>query len=145
MIMQKVRVDHHKISWELWHRAGELGNALANHNIGTAYLIGRGVVRSPWASNNRGGCKENLMQAIWIKHWSTIWLRWGVDTMNLWGWFNKCTRMEWDDYAKAYQTYLCEIKSDDRDKAAAYSDEFVFVYYEWFEAIRVSSFWIFTK
>ena len=32
-----------------------------------------------------------------------------------------------DDYAKAlqaYQAYLSEIKSDDRDKAAAFSDDF---------------------
>ena len=36
-----------------------------------------------------------------------------------------------DDYAKAlkaYQAYLSEIKSDDRDKAAAFSDKFK--YYE---------------
>jgi len=36
-----------------------------------------------------------------------------------------------DDYAKAlksYQAYLAEIKSDDRDKAVAYSDEYK--YYE---------------
>jgi len=32
-----------------------------------------------------------------------------------------------DDYAKAlkaYRAYLAEIKSDDRDKAAVYSDEY---------------------
>ena len=36
-----------------------------------------------------------------------------------------------DDYAKAlqaYQAYLVEIKSDDRDKAAAFSDSYK--YYE---------------
>ena len=38
-----------------------------------------------------------------------------------------------DDYAKAlqaYQAYLDEIKSDDRDEAAAYSDRYK--YYEWY-------------
>ena len=35
-----------------------------------------------------------------------------------------------DDYAKAlqaYQAYLDEIKSDDRDKAAAYSEKYKYI------------------
>ena len=46
-----------------------------------------------------------------------------------------------DDYAKAlqaYQAYLGEVKSDDRDKAAAYDEQYK--YYEWCNAIRDSLF-----
>ena len=141
--------DHAK-ALELWHRAGKLGNALANHNIGTAYMFGRGVevVRDKkkathyWelaamegevhARHNLGVSERKAgNHGRALKHFM-IAARSGdnkslktIKEMYKDGYATK------DDYAKAlqaYQAYLDEIKSDDRDKAAAFSDNYK--YYE---------------
>ena len=129
---------------ELWHRAGELGCAYAYHNIGCKYMIGEGVERDVktgehyWklaamggddiARNNLGILEkkdENMDRALKhfmisagigytdsLKHIHELFTR---------GYVTK------DDYMKAlqlYQTYLGEIRSDQRDKAAAVHEEF---------------------
>ena len=129
---------------ELWHRAGELGYAMAYSNIGYTYETGRGVevdkkkVLHYWelgamrgcvvARNNLGVielCEGNMDRAL--KHY-IITVEGGdiksldaIKRMYLKGDATK------DDYSKAlqlYQTYLGEIKSVQRDKAAAFSDEY---------------------
>ena len=132
---------------ELWHRAGELGNANAYCCIGNAYMAAQGVERDMkkakhyWelaAMNGdvearynlgfnegqagignkdralkhfmiaaTGGCVESLekMKELYLK--------------------TKGRLVTKDDYTKAlrsYQAYLHEIKSDQRDEAAALND-----------------------
>ena len=133
---------------ELWHRAGELGYATAYYNIGNANFNGLGVERdmkkathyyelaairgSVNARHNLGNAElraGNIDRAM--KHFMIA-----VESGS-----NKSLKMikqlyskgyaTKDDYAnalRAYQAYLKEIKSDDRDKAAAYSDKYK--YYE---------------
>ena len=129
---------------ELYLRAGELGYTKAYNSIGVAYDNGEGVERNKkkaWhyyelaamrgnacARHNLGvseAIKGNMDRAI--KHF-VIAVEFGYDkslrnVKQLYtdGYATK------DDYAKAlrvYQAYLGEIKSDQRDKAAAFSDRF---------------------
>ena len=129
---------------ELWQRSGKLGGAFANHNIGYAYYSGRGVERNKKkavhyfelaaiggnveARNNLGSIEVlagNTGRAL--KHFM-IAVESGCDkslkavqVLFLGGQATK------DDYTKAlraYQAYFAEIKSDQRDKAAAFSDEY---------------------
>ena len=134
---------------ELYRRAAELGNASSYHNIGHAYLDGRGVERGErkathyWELAAIGGdvrarhdlgvfeCINagNINKAL--KHFmiavgsgSNESLK-KIKQLYLDGYATK------DDYAKAlkaYQTYQSEIKSVQRDKAAAYDQ--LFKYYE---------------
>ena len=135
-------------SLELWHRAGELGNAVSYHNVGDVYFNGEGVERNEKKAghyfelaamggdiNGRHnlGCAEansgNYDRAL--KHFM-IAVEGGdheslkqIKQMYTNG---DATR---DEYAKAletYQAYLAEIKSDDRDTAAASDD--LYKYYE---------------
>ena len=133
---------------ELWHRAGELGCAEAYHNIGNAYWYGRGVERDEkkaihyWELAAIGG-HENARHNLGlhesnrgnfgraIKHYMIAVE--GGDNASL----KQIKQMYTngnatkDDYAKAlqaYQAYLDEVKSDDRDKAAEYDE--IYKYYE---------------
>ena len=133
---------------ELWHQAGELGCTKAYYSIGIAYCNGNGVERDEkkathyWelaamggdenARHNLGAYENNAGNfGRAIKHYM-IAVGCG-DNLSL----NKIKQLyskgnaTKDDYAKslkAYQAYLDDIKSDDRDKAAAFSDDFK--YYE---------------
>ena len=129
---------------ELWHQSAELGYTKAYNNIGIAYQQGFGVERDEkkaihytelaamggdiYARHNLGcseANKSNYDRAL--KHFM-IAVKGGhngslkaIKQLYING---RATR---DDYAKAlqaYQAYLVEIKSDDRDKAAAFSDNY---------------------
>ena len=132
----------------LWHRAAELGYVGAYHDIGYAYSSGRGVVRDKKKvqhfyelaamggdvhARHNLGCFEcnagNYDRAL--KHFM-IAVEFGNNgsLKNIKHFYmnGHATR---DDYAKAlkaYQAYLEDIKSDQRDKAAEYSDRYK--YYE---------------
>ena len=133
---------------ELFQRAGELvGHAGAYANIGNAYFGGRGVevdkkkAINKWELAAMGGdvqarhnlgCEEevqgNMNRAI--KHW-IIAVRSG-NTCSLDAIKDLCTvgQATKEDYSKAlqaYQAYLKEIKSAQRDRAAA--DDYNFRYY----------------
>ena len=135
-------------AFELWNRAGELGSADAYCNIGLAYQCGQGVDvdkkkalyyyelaamgGDEFARHDLGETevKEGNMDRA-LKHFM-IAARDGehdslknIKTMYKNGYTTK------DDYAKAlrsYQAYLGEIKSEQRDKAAAFHDDYK--YYE---------------
>lgn len=134
----------YKKALELWHRSGELGNAEAYYNIGSAYISGNGVEKDEKKANHYyekaaiGGdsyARYNLGNAELrtgnmdraLKHYM-IAAGFGykpslnvIENMFKKGYTTK------DDFAKAlrsYQEYLGEIKSDQRDKAAAYSDQY---------------------
>jgi len=131
---------------ELYHRAAELGYVNAYHSIGCAYEHGdgggvevdmkksqhytelaaiRGEVIARWNLGNREGSAGNADRAM--KHF-IIAVRGGSDESlkmikDLYsnGFAGK------EDYMKAlqsYQAYLDEIKSDQRDKAAAADEKY---------------------
>ena len=129
---------------ELWHRAAELGDSKAYCSIGVTYDIGEGVEidkkkamhyyeLSAFMGNATARCnlgnKEvyagNIDRAL--KH-HMIAARSG-DSKSL-----KCIKTLYsngdatkEDYTKAlqvYQAYLSEIKSPQRDKAAAFSEHY---------------------
>ena len=133
---------------ELWHRAAELGNANSYCSIGYAYFNGEGVARDEKkakhyyelaamggdepARHNLGVFERNegnlekvlkhLMIAAGSGNHDSLKT---IQRMCSKGYVTK------DDYSKslqAYQSYLAEIKSDDRDKAAACNDRYK--YYE---------------
>ena len=133
---------------ELYHRAAELGNVDSYHNIGNAYFDGRGVERDEkkamhyWglaaiggntkASHNLGILEkrgEHYDRAL--KHFMIAVGGGYNDSLKMIQQMYKDGYATKDDYANAlhaYQAYLDEIKSDQRDKAAAFSDSYK--YYE---------------
>ena len=129
---------------ELWHRAAKLGHVGAYYNIGCAYHGGNGVERDEkktrhyWelaamgghvnARRNLGaleGRAGNMDQSL--KHYMiAAGMGCTVSLENIKLMFMNGQAMK-DDYAKAlrsYQANLVDIKSAQRDEAAAYSDEY---------------------
>ena len=138
--------DHTK-ALELWHRAAELGNVTAYFKIGCNYVNGQGVDRDMKKAEHyyelaaMGGDIDSrlLLGALEqnagnidraIKHY-TIGVRGGdngsliqIEYLSLDG------RATKDDYTKAlrsYQEYLNEVKSTQRDAAAAANDEYKYI------------------
>ena len=128
---------------ELWHRAGDLGNAGAYADIGLAYSLGEGVKEDKKkakhycelaviegdavARHELGGDEEragNKDRAL--KHWM-ITARDGVsasleDIKRMYK-EGHATKEDYATSLRAYQEYLDEIKSDHRDEAAAYDED----------------------
>jgi len=129
--------DHTK-AFELWHRAAELGHAMAYSNIGYAYSNGQGVEvdqkkaiqyyelaamggnevarHNLGNSETRAGNSDRALRHYMIATRSghSISLN-NIKQMYTYGFVTK------EDYTKAlqsYQEYLGEIKSAQRDKAA---------------------------
>jgi len=129
---------------ELSHRAGELGCANAYYNIGSAYQNGQGVevdkkkaqhyyelaaMRGDvHARNSMGYMDYNKGDAERaLKHWM-IAVEGGINlSLEAIKFLYSKGYAAKDDYSKAlrlYQEYLCEIKSDQRDEAAAATEDF---------------------
>ena len=129
---------------ELWHRAAELGHAGSYCSIGYAYDNGIGVDIDKKkakhyyelaaiggvneARDNLGNMEggEGNKQDRALKHYM-IAVR-GGDSESLKGinMLYSAGHATKEDYTKAlqsYQTYMDEIKSSQRDKAAAYNEE----------------------
>ena len=124
---------------ELWHRAAELGNAAANYAIGNAYLTGDGVevdekkAMHYWelaamrgsvdARHNFGVTEEN--KGNWdraLKHYMIAVKDGGSDSLkNIKIMYEEghATKDVYNEALKCYQAYVDEIKSDQRDEAAA--------------------------
>ena len=129
--------DHTK-ALELWHRAAELGHAEAYSNIGYAHEHGEGVevdkkkaihyyeraaMRGDEIARENLGNEEikagNFDRAL--KHYM-IATKGGADSLKKIQHLYSNGHATRDDYTKAlrlYQEYLSEIKSVQRDKAAA--------------------------
>ena len=129
---------------ELWHRAGELGSADAYYGMGNAYLNGNGVeidkkkakhyfevaaIRGNANSRFVLGFEEhkagNMERAL--KHFIIANKGGHGDCLKIIKLMYKNGSATKDDYAKAlraYQAYLDEIKSDQRDEAAAAKEEY---------------------
>ena len=136
--------QNHVKALELWHRAGELGNAQSYYAIGNVYKFGEGGVEvdekkaiyywglaaiggDPYARNNLGVIEANLNNMDRALKHCMITVRIGVsnslENIKLMFKNGDATR---DDYSKAlrsYQAHLDEIKSVQRDEAAAFKDE----------------------
>ena len=135
--------DHAK-ALELWHKAGELGNALSYYNIGNLYYFGRGVERDETkavhyyelgaiggvdrARHNLGAYEYkagNMDRAL--KHFMIAVGSGDTDALNAIQTLFMDGKATKDDYAKAlraYQANLVEIKSPQRDEAATVDDEY---------------------
>ena len=128
---------------ELYHRAGELGNAQGYNAIGIAHYRGEGVqideekarhylelaamggeAQARFNLGNKEGKAGNFDRAL--KH-HMIAVRSGfADSLKIIKELYTRGHATKEDYMKAlqlYQAYLSEIKSDQRDKAAAYNNE----------------------
>jgi len=129
---------------EFYHRAGELGFSRAYYNIGNAYRIGNGVEvdndkarhyyelaamgGDAQARHNLGVYELNADNTYKATKHYMIAVRSGcnesLDTIRKMVTIGYATK---DDYKKALescQSYLDEIKSDPRDKAAAADEEY---------------------
>ena len=137
-------LQDHAYALELWHRSAELDCALAYYAIANAYWCGESVERNERKANHYyqlaaiGGSVEarhNLGNAELragsvdraLKHYM-IAVKGGHDaSVKLIQHMHTKGHATKDDYAKAlkaYQAYLEDIKSEDRDKAAAFNDMF---------------------
>ena len=137
--------DHAK-ALELCRRAAELGNAKSYTSIGAAYYEGNGVERDETKANhyfelaalagdsisrhnlgNTEGRRGNMDRAL--KHFMIAAGSGDNDSLeNIKQLFMDGDAMK-DDYAKAlraYQANLIEIKSAQRDEAAAVRDEYTY-------------------
>jgi len=133
---------------ELYHRAAELGDSQSYYSIGNAYEFGRGVDRDEkkaihyWelaamegnvdAIFNLGvieGKAGNMDRAL--KHFMNAIVGGYADSLekvrDLYSW-GYATKEDYTKAQQAYQAYVDDIKSDQRDEAAAFKDEFK--YYE---------------
>ena len=138
--------DHNK-ALELWHQAAELGHNSSYYNTGNAYMNGRGAerdekkaihywelaamrghVKARFSLGTSEGRTGNLDRAI--KHYMIAAGSGDNDSLeNIKTMFMDGDATK-DDYAKAlraYQAYLVEIKSPQRNEAAA-TDE-IYKYY----------------
>lgn len=125
---------------ELWHRAGELGHAQSYYCIGYAYENGRGVERDEkkaihyyelaamrgdaLARHNLGAFEEdasNVDRAL--KHYK-IAIEGGSDMSleNIQALYSggRATKDDYTNALRTYQAYLDDIKSVQRDEAAAF-------------------------
>ena len=129
---------------ELWHRSAEYGCTSAYCNIGLAYQYGQGVeidkkkARHYWELAAMGGDiktrynlgvleQQNGNMNKTLKHWMIAVENGCHDSLKSIKWLYKNDLSTKEEYMKAlrlYQEYLDEIKSDQRDKAAAASERF---------------------
>jgi len=132
---------------ELWRQAGELGHANSYYNIGNAYLNGRNVqmdmkkAKHYWelaamqghaiARYNLGadeGQAGNVDRAL--KHFMIAVRDEGnasLETIQKMYSNGLATKEVYKKALESYQAYLDEIRSDQRDKAAAAYDEYKYI------------------
>ena len=135
--------DYNK-ALQLWHRAGDLGCTDAYFNVGIVYANGEGVEvdqkkakhyyelaamgGSVYARHNLGvteGKAGNHDRAL--RHFMIAVKDGGNESLETIRQGASIGHVTKDDYKKAlesYQEYLNEIRSDQRDKAAALHDRF---------------------
>ena len=135
--------DHDK-AVELWHKAGKLGYANAYHNIGNAYYIGRDVERDGKKADHyyelaaMGGhadARHNLGNSEaragnWdraIKHYmiaAGAGQNESVKGIQMLYTNGDATKQDYTKALLAYQEYLEDMRSEQRDQAAVFDDEY---------------------
>ena len=128
---------------ELWHRAAELGNAKSYYSIGADYYEGNGVERDEkranhyWELSAMGGlvnarhnlgCSDgragNMDRAL--KHFMIAagsGFTPSLEQIKQMFMSGHATKDDYEKALQAYQAYLVEIKSAQRDQAAAAFDD----------------------
>ena len=135
--------DHAK-ALELWHQAAELGNASSYYSIGNSYLQGNGVERDEKKANhcyelaamgghvnsrynlgvlekragNMDRALKHYMIAAGFGHTGSLEI---IKTMFIHG---NATKEDYANALRSYQANLIEIKSPQRDEAAAFYEDF---------------------
>ena len=129
---------------ELWHQAAELGNARSFFNVGAAYYSGNGVERDEdkakhyyelAAMRGDSDARHNLGNAERragnmdrsVKHYMiAVGFGYTGSLENIKRMFMNgvATKDDYTQALQAYQAYLDEIKSPQRDEAAAAADHF---------------------
>ena len=134
----------YKKALELYHRSGELGHAMAYSNIGYAYAYGKGVKEdvkkayhyyelSAMMGNERARYNlatmelnvDNMDRAL--KHFKIAARGGNVNSLEVIKDLYKDGYATNEDYAnalRAYQEYLGEIKSPQRDEAATAQEDY---------------------
>ena len=134
--------DHNK-ALELWHQAGKLGYADAYYNIGNSYLEGYGVERDMkkavhyWELAAMGGVAKarhnlgvsegqtgNIDRAL--KHFiiaAGFGYTRSLESIKHMFIDRQTTKDDYTKALRAYQATLVEIKSPQRDAAAAFDDD----------------------
>jgi len=131
---------------ELWHRSAELGHAEAFFDIAHAYTNGNGVERDEKKAKHfyeQAAMGRHVVARFYLgaaemqkgkmgralKHYM-IAVKDGMDQCleNIKKLYRVgcATKDDYTEALRSYQAYLDEIKSDQRDKAAAYSDEKIY-------------------
>ena len=124
---------------ELWHRAVKLGHSMSFYNIGGAYWFGQGVeidrkkarhyyelaaIKGDIDSRYNLGVSEwragNIDRAL--KHFMIAVKGGSKESLGIIR--NSYSHGHYMEAVRAYQSYLDNIKSDQRDEAAAASEEF---------------------
>jgi len=133
-------------AYELWHRSGELGHSEAYNQLADAYEYGKGVeiskkkivyylelaaiggnVEARYNLGRNETNSSNYDRAI--KHYLIATRDGCTESLNKTKELYTNGNASREDYTKAlqlYQEYLGEIKSDQRDKAAAANDRFIY-------------------
>ena len=127
---------------ELWLRAGELGFATAYHNLANSYLNGEGVdedikeAEKHWELAAMGGdAKARYNLGAWekragnisraMKHWMiAAWAGCDGSLKHIRVGFFKghVTKDDFETTSRAHKEATDEVKSDQRDIAAAYDE-----------------------
>ena len=131
---------------KLWHKAGALGNAKAYHNIGVAYNNGYGVERDEKKADYNFelaamggnviarynlGCYE-YEKSNWDRAIKHLLISAGgghsksVKNIQLLYMNGYGTKEDNSKALQVYQTYISEIRSEQRNEAAAYSDHYTY-------------------
>ena len=128
---------------ELWHQAGELGHATSYFNIGSSYLQGNGVERNEKKAvhyyelaamggdvesrHNLGALEFNAgnMDRALKHHMIAAGCGDNDSLENIKQMFmnGKATKDDYTNALRSYQAYLVDIKSSQRDQAAAINDQ----------------------
>ena len=136
--------QNHDKALELYHRAGELGYSAAHNNIGNAYHFGEVVERDEkkadhyhelaamqgdeYSRHNLGN--SEFRAGNWdraIKHYTIsaeVGYNGSVKMIQKLYTDGDATKEDYSKALRTYQTYLDEIKSKQRDAAAAANDEY---------------------
>jgi TPR repeat protein len=138
--------DHGK-ALELWQQAGELGNAKAYYNVGNAYHTGEGVERDNKKADHyyelaaMGGdvaARHSLGNSEFrVGNWDRALKHYMVSAgdgyngsvKNIQDLYKhgRATKEDYSNALRAYQKYLDDIKSEQRDIAAAFSEVYKYV------------------
>ena len=132
---------------KFWQQAGELGSADAYYNIGYAFYYGRGVERDEKKADHyyelaamQGNvyARHNLGCSEWnsgnwkrtIKHCMiSAGAGYNDSVKNIRQLYldGNATKEDYSNALLAYQAYLEDVRSEQRDKAAAYNDTYTYI------------------